>query len=410
MVCYPKVVGEIRFEPTNDNWVYTTDYTIELVFEDFHGETNSPYISSNEETWNVEFAEPAHYNINMGATSDTNPYFLSVTHNVSANGVEHFTSGTSVSGTKVKEGWEYAKDWVLTKLGFSSGVIQDSGVLNLDVTTYGLYNHLRVVSKDIHDGRYGVQETWLVAVSGSGTSPILGATEDFTIEIQSSHDTDITNVSVNGNIQGLETRTYGSSPGDFAISTSKIAAASGYWNTIKTRLYTRAQHFSSGDTTRTLNVIPLNSSVGHSPSQGLITYSYAYDDRPSNAVSGAKYESIEITDKNPDHIVASIPIIGRLGPVLQDMGATTERTRTVNIEVTVAPSTGNTATLLNATNPKSQVETLLCSFQQELTGAYDQVFIASDNENWSPRLGRYSRSITWLLGSCTDADIDNVCT
>lgn len=406
LMCYPKV-DELRFTPTNNNWVYTAEYTIELTFEDFHGETNSPYISGNEESWNVEFMEPSHYNINLGGTTDTNPYFLSVTHNVAANGIEHFVSGTGNSGTTSKAAWEYAKDWVLPKLGFSSGVLQDSGVLNLNISSYGLYNHLRVVSRDEHDGRYGVQESWVVAVSGSGA--ILGATEDFTVEVAQTNDSDFTSVSINGQIQGLETRSYGTNPGDFSISTTKFAAASGYWNTIKTRLYTRAQHLSSGDTSRTLNVIPLNSSVGYGPAQGIVTYTYGYDDRPSNCISGSKYESIEITDKNPDHIVASIPIIGRLGPVLQDLGATTERTRTIVVEVTVPPSTGCTAALLNATNPKTQVATLLCSFQQELTGAYDQVFIASDSENWSPKTGRYSRNITWLLGSCTDADIDNVC-
>lgn len=409
LICYPKITN-LQFSPSNDNWVFTSNYTVELVFEDFHGENNSPYISQSEESWNVEFIEPAHYNINMGSFTDTNPIFLSVSHNLAANGVEHFTSGTGTSGTKTKDAWEYAKDWVLPKLGFSSGIVQDSGVLNLDITNYGLYNHSRVVNRDEHEGRYGVQENWVVAISGTGS--ILGAIEDYTVEISKQAENDLTNVSINGQIQGLESRDYGTGVGGFSINTTKYNAASGYWNTVKTRLYTRAQHLSSGETSRTLNVIPLVQTVAHSTSQGTISYNYGYDDRPSNCVQNSKYESIEISDTLPHHSVAIIPIIGRggTGPILQDINNVSERTRTVSVEVVMPPSTGCTASGLNATNPKSSVASLLCSFQNELTGAYDQVFIMSDGDSWNPKQGRYSRSITWLMSQCTSgAGIDSVC-
>jgi hypothetical protein len=82
--CYPRVKS-INFDTSNDNWVFTCPYTIELEFDDefsvdgcafdFSFDDSydicagalelrySPYIRELSETWDIEFADDkSHYN------------------------------------------------------------------------------------------------------------------------------------------------------------------------------------------------------------------------------------------------------------------------------------------------------------------------------------------------------------
>ncbi len=414
LACYPKVhLSEDM--PTGNNWVENSTYTIELQFEDFADEDNSPYLDQVSEEWTIEFMDNPHYSLDLSGVSpqhnghtysdaDNNPYFLSVSHNLSAHGLAHYT-GTGEVGT-LKQGWEYARDWVSERAGFSSSEIQESGILNIDVSSLGIYNHLRTVNKNKSNGLYNLIENWVVAASGSGN--ILGAIEQFNVEVTQEHDSDITNVSIHGNIEGLETRDYGDGPDDFSISKTKIEAANDYWDTIQSRVLPRAQLFGEPHCTRPLNVIPLVKTVGRNVGEGVVTFNYNFDDRPSNVISGVKSEQITIVDNNHADIVAQIGIIGRFGSILQDMNAATDTTRSINIECVTAPSTGNTASALLSASPKSQVATLLCGFETDLM-SYDQLYKIEDTENWNPKTGRYSRNVTYLYQDCSPTGNTSVC-
>ncbi len=410
--CYPRINGP-NFAPTPNNWVLTCQYSIELEFDDEPAPTGGfavigentgimpPFLRDAQESWSVEFIEDKSYymlTLPTGAGADSIPYQLRLTHNVSAVGKKRYTG----AGLE-KEAWESAKDYVLPKLGYNSSIITQSGVLNLQASAFGPFNHMRSCSIDESAGSYGVVETWMVI--NSGAAGVAGrAIEDFTVEVRTGLDNDLTTVGIQGLIQGLETRTYGTSPNDFAITESKFVAASGYWNTIKdtARVYPRAQLLATG-ATRPLNIRPLSKSVGYNPSNGTINYSYEYNDRPSNCVSNAINETITITDTNPVDVFAEIQIPGRaLGPILQDMGTITTRKRDINIDVMVAPATGcGTTSALFATNPSSDVNTIINLFYAELTGSYGQVFKHQDTSTWEPKTGRYTVSVGWTYQDCS---------
>ncbi len=409
--CYPRVNGP-EFSPSTNNWVLTCPYSIELEFDDEPGPTSGfgvlgentgimpPFLRDAQESWNIEFIDDrAYYNLTLSTgIADISPYQLKLNHTISAVGKKRYTG----DGLQY-QAWENARQYVLPKLGYNSSFLTASGVLNIGAGVFSAYNHMRSNTVDESAGSYSVTESWLLVNSGNG---IAGrALEDYTVDVKKSIDSDITTVSVQGSIQGLETRSYGTGIGDFTITETKIAAASGYWNAIKgsLKVYPRAQLFSADVLgARPLNPISLNNSFGYNPANGTITYTYEYNDRPSNCITGALVENISIADSNPTDVFAELPIPGRsAGPILQDIGTATKRTRDVSIDVVVAPPTGCTYALYNVNNPRVAVAAVFDLFYAELTGAYSQVFTHTNNENWEPKTGRYTAQRGWTYTNCT---------
>ena len=396
-------ISTLSMNESQDNWVRSTPYTVEMEFDDEPtdgGEDSSlGYISSASESWNVEFTDQNYFTWTLpDATVDTSPYVLRLTHNVSAKGKRHFTDCDTVIPA-----WQRAQAYVIPLLGYDDTKLEGSGVINLTVADFQVFDHMRTQTIDELSGDFSVVETWLV-INPSGTGIPGNCTEDFTITARKSLESDINTVSIEGSIQGLETRSYGANPGDFSVTESKYAAASGCWDTINGRLYQRANGiFSNIDSTvRNLNANVVNSSEGHSLAGGSISYSYEYNDRPSNCITGSLFETITISDTNSNDIFASLVVLGRTsGPVLQDINTVSAPTRDVSIEVIMAPSTGCTAALLlSHNNPSDEVEVLIDAFEAELTGVYDQVFTQSDSEQWQPKEGRYSRNVSWIYENC----------
>ena len=429
-------VRNISFSPSSDNWVITSPYTVELQsheepYSDGEDESlNDPKLKSQSETWDIEFDDSrAYYNLDLNGTGDENSYVMRLTHNVSAVGQRHCTYGElpdnpgNTGAYLVKEAWEQARDWVIPRLGYSDQAFTlidrdlsystvASGSINIIPTGFGLYDHIRTQNINETDGSYGVTETWLV-INATGTGVVApNALEDFNITVRSSLEGPFTSIGIEGSIQGLETRDYGTNSGDFVITETKYDAALSYWNGVYSKLYPRAQKMGDVSATRSINSIPLNSSVAHNPAQGSISYSLEFDDRPCNFISGALTENITITDNNPTDVFASLTVLGRArGPVLHEIGTVTAGTRDANIEVVMQPpdGCGDIASHISA-SPKSDVETLLCSIEQTLTGAYSQVFKSGDSESWNVKNGRYTRQVTWTYTSCTgDAPESSFC-
>ena len=412
----PLISGYVRVNPptfnqSNDNWVTTCPYTLEFEMDDYSSET-SPYISSSTENWSLEFQEDkSHYSVDLTGVAeqeaeyyygvDSNPYFLNLTHSVSAIGKKHYT-GPGISGALDKEAWEQARDFVIPLLGYESSQVAGSGVINLNSASFfeSGYNHIRSQQTDETAGSFSVSESWTILSSGT----LGNAIEDFSISTNKSIESDLTSVSINGTIQGVEIRTYGSDPGDFTIDETKYESASGYWNSVENRVFPRAQIASQSVSTRSLNPQIKSQSVGDNWVNGVITYNYEFDDRPLNCVSGSLSENITIADNLPTDVFASLTVIGRAaGPILQDIGTTTAASRDVSIEVTMPIPTGCTPSLMFATNPRIDVQALLCLFEAELTGDNDTVFKTNDSENWEPKTGRYSRGVSWTYQACSDS-------
>ncbi len=400
---YPRITS-LNFTPTRNNWTQTQDFTITLELD---GEVAgvSPYLKGFSESWTVEFNDAINkFEWGLSGTYDqepgtyygidTNPYNMRVTHNVSAVGKRHYTA----AGLD-QPAWKEAREYVVGQLGFNTEIAASSGVLNLSPLTFNEHNYIRSNTVDEAAGQFAASESWVVL--NTGTDTLNGATETFTVNTSKTLESDITSVSIQGTINGLDVKNYGTTTGDYDVTTTKYDGAITYWDTVQARLYSRCQYASTGVLDRDLNPIRQQRSIGHNPVQGTVSYSYTYDDRPSNCIAGALTESIEVSDENPTDVFASITVLGRAaGPILQPINTTTSPSRTVSVNVNMGVPTGCTPSAMFTTNPGTQVDTLLCQFENEIGGSYSQYFKTRDNEVWNPKTGRYSRVVSWTMEDC----------
>lgn len=414
--CYPRVIS-LNFDTSPDNWVFSIPYTINLEMENepvgnispwASGENISglmpPFIKDYQESWQIEFLEEtAKYNMNTVAGLDENPYALRVSHNVSAVGVRHYAGTGQLIGTLDSPAWQQARTYVQSKLGFNPVIAASESCFNLPTGIWAAYDHARVNSVGITDGSYSVNETW-IALSQNITNP-RAAIEDFTVDVTNNLQDDFATVAIQGSIRGLQSIDYGTTSGSFSLNQSKYNAASGYWAELKSDnlLYGRAANVAAQENL-TLNAEPQIRIIGHSPNQGTITYNYGYDTRPSNCIEGARFENITITDNNPVDVFASIRVLGRSqGPILQNMNTVTEFSRSVNIEILMSGNQGCTyLNFISGNNPNNEVnENILCPIYNGLTATYSTVLKSEDTVSWSPKTGRYNRTVTWSAVDCT---------
>ncbi len=396
---YPKVKS-ISFPQSTNSWIFTSPYTVELECDGLVGvdSVDSPLLTNASESWSVELVDDhLGHSINLNDVSykysgysyvnDVGPIFGRISHNLSARG--KYSCGLSgVANTP----WIDAKNWVIGQLGMDTGVL-NYNALNINVGSMSGYNHIRTCQIDESNGSYSVTESWLLSSSGN-------VMEDFDISVQKSLEDPLTNVTINGRVVGLATINYGSSVGDYSVSTHKYNAAKTYWAGIQTRLLPRCQYVSQGVAQRNLHSGVVNSSVGHNITDGVITYSYTYNDRPTLCVAGALYESITINDEYPTDVFAQLIVPGRaLGPILQDVGTVTQASKSVSVEVVVPITTScNVSTMISA-SPKTAVDGLITEFESYLD-THGQIFKNQDNETWNPKTGRYTRTVGWVYQDC----------
>ena len=411
---YPRVIADLNFPPSNNNWVHTSPFSVTLEWDDEPvGITGSgedptlmpPYVESATENWEVEFDDAQNkfsWTHNTGGTTDEGPTVLRLTHTLSAKGKRHYTSG----GLD-KLAWEQARDWVITRLGYDNTCVQGSGVFNLNPANFTQLNHVRSKQLSETDGTFNVTESWLVIESGVGNLLATGdrmALEDYNTSLTTSLEGNTT-VNIQGTIQGLESRIYGSTTGDYSVQRNKFDNALSYWVAVSGRLYNRASTAAQDFVPDVVNVLPLSRVIGYNPKAGTINYAFDYDDRPCNFIAGSRSEQISITDNSPVDVFASLTVLGRArGPVMQAINTVTSFTKTVNINVVMATPTGCTSGNLPATlalAPTSAVNSLLCTFQTEITNVYDKVFKTQDSATWNIKNGNYSRVVAWEYTSCT---------
>lgn len=386
---YPRIT-DISLNKSDDNWVYTTPYSIQLEW-DGENITGNIWVESIQETWNVEFSDEAgYYNwLLPGNTGDYNSVLVNLNHTVGAKGIAHYTS------TGLYPPHLHAKNFVISRLGYNGSEVAQVGVLNLRANTFAPYNHMRVVNEDILGGEYNVTETWLLTTG-------YRAVEDFTVNLKYGVEDAIAVVDVQGSIKGMESRDYGASSGAFSITEAKWNAASGYWATVKPKLYGRAQYIATTEGYSTLNPIPLDKTVGHNPMNGVINYGYTYDTRACNFVTGSISERISVSDSYPTDVFGTIVIPGRAnGPILQDIGTITEHKRSVSIDVVMAPPTDcNDIAARLTSKPTGAVNSLLCALESDIVTLGVQVFKSADSDTFDIKTGKYSRSVEWTFSYC----------
>jgi len=246
-------VNSFNINKTNDNWIFSADYTIDL---EYSKPASSGYlIRAGSDSWSLEpmeeyvyasFARDVtqkseYHNPNLAPTrlsapgasngsnntstttlipsptnqGEPNPYGISqlnftnipqfkLSRKISAEGI------TGPSGTGCVQGnvsaYLNAKNWVSERLAqpYSAGNNNNSGVhfASSSISTISnfdkifLYNHLRTINFSETAGSYEVNETWLAMPTG------IKYVEDYTVEA-STDERFVRTVRVQGSIKGL---------------------------------------------------------------------------------------------------------------------------------------------------------------------------------------------------------------
>lgn len=369
-------------------WYDRCDYTItmecdQLVGGDFAEEDNfNQYISDASEEWSIDTNDEHAETLGV-------PITYALTHTISANGKKFYDS----TGAVPKEAWEYAKDFVTSRLGYDGNLLA-SGTLGIPQYYNGV-NHARSENIDKQGGSYSVTENWVLA---SG-----GATEVFSISTNDALDSPYPQVSIEGTITGYDER-----DSDMNLTTSKWENAESKFNTVIGWAFTRAQQFSG----LSLNVTPLTEVVGRNPIQGTVTYNYEYNTRPMTMISGVKSEVISINDNLGGQLHAEVFVLGRAargyGPVLQDLDAKPANTRSLSIELVMEPigyTNRNFATIQQIINDyKPSVNPTYSGSIYNVIAAADPanngwstVFQQQPQESWNVTEFRYTYNTTWTF-------------
>jgi hypothetical protein len=357
-------------------WFQTCDYTVTLEADRVYlggGATDEDpgldnyYVSKAGEEWHIEPADPY-----------ARTYRLS--HTVQATGKRFF----DVTGALVKEAWQNARDYVLAQLplGMDSEKLVAAGVLNL--STFGAYNYIRQQNVNEGAGTFQVIETWLCFDPNwtpDGIAPNMPAIEELNVTVRVSTEDAKTHVSVEGTITGLEQR----DPVSYApvANGGRWANASSKWVAVQPFLKQRAESFSA----TAMNAVPLVKQSAFNEGNGIITYHYEYDNRPTPTTPNALSEIVTVVNHYPTDVFAIVPVLGRaIGPVLQGIGTVKEARIDLVVEI-VMPA---------QTNRSSSVKPNTIGFLATYVPVAGQIFKERDDESWNVWTGRYSRSVTWV--------------
>jgi hypothetical protein len=221
-------------------------------------------------------------------------------------------------------------------------------------TSYNAYNQVNTYTQDILEGTYSVTRNWVASrYKATVTMEVVNNT-DRTAEFNT------TEISIN--FQGHET----AGPDD--VNSRKYQNAYDLYNS---NSWSRPP-----GATGTLR----STSITHSQTAGTINISETYSDEDV-LIAGSISSSITVTDSNQsggNQAVAILPVIQRAGgPIIQDMGTSTERTRTLAVEATMARGEGEPSFDASGYAPSD---------------SYQRSYVKS----WSEGPRRYSLTIEWV--------------
>ena len=103
-------------------------------------------------------------------------------------------------------------------------------------------------------------------------------------------------------------------------------------------------------------------------------------------------------------VIASQVVLGRAnGPVLQALGTVTAKSQDMSIEAVVVPPSGGVLPIGGNACPLNfegapDYESVVLAAEYSISGG--AIFRTSDNETFDPKIGRYTRSISWTYTPC----------
>lgn len=375
------------------------------------------FVADFSDTWSIEPDEGL-------ATSDENgniiPMGYRLTRNMSATGITKyiadFTQGDS--GTPKKyDAWQMAKGFIKTSVLKDNGADGSEDYPNyggdgglavyasgfLDLENYTGFNSSRTESIDIAAGTYTIEDSWTIA---SGVVP---AYEQFDMSVSTETGTAFVTVNINGTIRGASSVKVADRTKPEPVGATRYDRASEKYYQLSNDgqfgvtsvIYKRA----NGCCEQVLNAQPASLSLSTNEFTGEISYSATFNNRPTNIFTGVMSESISVNDTLPGDVYASIPVLGRTtGPVLQYMDMRTEYKRSVSIEMQLDYTDigyGSSRNNLLLTKPtlRSPLKDEIDSVIREVSPANEpgirKYFIDPPSENWNPRTGNYSLSLSW---------------
>jgi hypothetical protein len=411
---YPKV-NSINVTNSSDNYIKRADYTIELEMPSltggFHsdglgikgpdgsitGDFSSHGLISLSDEFTVEFAnEQIGGTVWLGGDASnvltTLPPVFSIQRSLSAQG----NPVGSVTG--YVEPWKIASGYVISHLGITPEM---TGLHNLlSLSGLNVANNYRTITVNKTEGTVDAVETF---ITYTGSNPAL---EDFEVSIERSQDSPFTTIDMNGTVQGLSTLNYSANP---VTGVPKIVSALNAWSGvggISGALPIRAQTVYNNLPKRKVNMAgsintdPLAESIGYNLTEGIVSYSYSYDDRPINCYTGALNESISFTYNQPNDVFASLVILGRSrGPLFQAINTSGAETRDLSIDA-IIPVQGFCNDLTYYTGAPIAYADFLAAYETQLGHAYDQIFTNSFTQTWEPKVGHFTLNKSWTLGKC----------
>ena len=357
-------------------------------------------MSSMEESWEVSENE----GVTTFVANDISqsPYkTYTLTHTVSGTGHKKFTSGGGGGLDTDGDAWRQAVLWVKSRLvdnpllavstnivgstshksaSFNPKYMSSADDIGYDFSDYKAFNSVRTSNSSYGEGTYSVTTTWLLSESATY------ATHDVEVSIEASQDAQSNKVTVNGTITGLSLN----APGNSTKTDDKYTNATAITSTVLAAAYTLAnQVYVANGYTGSLRNIELSKSIGQNKVAGTISYSVSFDDL-AVTLENALSETITINYDNEDgtnNVIAVIPIIGKTdGPVIQNMGTTTEKK--VNVSFDVVMQKG-----YRTTKPNGLSSVIA---YKPTTSNPAGVHQGRKTESWSPSTGAYNLSLEWI--------------
>lgn len=365
-----------------------------LTFEAYNSAGGSYILSSSSESLEVKKEEDRLFSVGNDITSSTLSFGYTVTHTISAQGIDGASDAYSQA-----QGWvngrkkDSSKGIELTKDGLDSNL---AASLNVDALMGTLpeyeCNAARTVTADPAAGSFSMTSTFFR--TGSKT------TFDITINVEQSEDGGVVGTA-SGTIQGMSTAGITSSTTDkFSNAKAAFTAVCGTFGAgsqIRSVIGTVFSLISPPSVT--LDDYAIGWSIGENKTNGSMNFNVTYRAYPTavknlmNRLGDALSASITISHDNEsgvsldNQVFASIPIIGRLaGPVLQDMGTTRERKKSVQVECVMKPA---------SRSPGNEAPRKACLAEAATYAPGGIVFRTNVSSNWDFAAGRASANIEW---------------
>jgi hypothetical protein len=389
------------------------------------GDLYSDYrLKSVNESWEIAKNEDQTTYQNENFTEDLGNYTYTITHTVSAVGMQNYSSG-NLDSTAWKQAYNYVSSRLKENVSATDKIDKDSynrstsgynSVFNLNKwatesggavqagyvaafdSSYQSYSQVRTGSIDVAGGSYQTTSTYILS---NGM-----ATYDINIRYDEGEEGDVT-VGIEGTVSPISTGTFTST------KNVKYAAVDGLYQKISdsgkwTKMTTLAQstlpyYYDPSGNSITLDDSPRSISVGKNKTTGQVTFNLGYKGISSyakslkNQIPGAIAASLNISQDNPKYLplqfqqVAVIPILFKSdGPILQDIATTKERKRTVQLDVTLKQGFRDPNK-----SPASSCYPIVAAYKPASNNT-NSVYVQNFTDQWDWANGKYSLTVDWI--------------